>query len=404
MLLIPEEATIRRMDFTKAGFQRLSYDNYETWKLRARQVLTREKLWNCIGDELPQMKDRTKEWKEKDELALQTIGFLVEDAQLRLIKDAGTAREAWTLLNQYYVKDSAVGKVALIKKLSKLELSEGGDCRKHLAEFDELFEKFENVGMPMPEDMRAAFILASLPQSYDSIVASIQGRGEMFTMAFVKSKLLEENERRAEKGERDSQTAMAVKTSFKHPNEENRRLCYACDSPDHIMRNCDVLKKVRSEASKTAGRRKMEAAKTVINKDEPCGSVCFAALQEEANDCWYLDSGASCHMTGRKDLLDSCEMMEEQMVLMADGKAIRCDMKGKAYVSAEDHKGHSMVVSLNNVMVVPGLSANLISVQAITKTGYSVIFRDRDCQIVKGSKIVVVGKKVGVLYRLNKVE
>lgn len=393
------------MDFTKTGFKRLSYDNYETWKLRARQILTREKLWSCISEEAPQMKDRTKEWKEKDELALQSIGFLVEDAQLRLIKDAVTAKEAWTILNKYYVKDSAVGKVALIKKLCKLELSEAGDCRQHLTEFDELFEKFENVGCIMPEDMKAAFILASLPQSYDSMVASIQGRAEVFTMAFVKSKLLEEFERRLEKSDSENQRAMAVKTGFKHPKEENnRRLCYACGSPDHIMRNCEVLRSVRSESSKGAGRRREEAAKTVNSGDEPCGNVCFAALQQEANDFWYLDSGASCHMTGSKSLLDSCERMKEQRVLMADGKAICCDTKGKAYVSAEDRQGHSMVVSLKDVVVVPGLSANLVSVQAITKNGFSVVFSDKNCQIIKGSKTVVVGKKVGMLYRLNKVE
>lgn len=404
-VLVQEEWNSTKMDFTKTGFKRLSYDNYETWKLRARQILTREKLWSCISEETPELKDRTKEWKEKDELALQSIGFLVEDAQLRLIKDAETAREAWNLLNRYYVKDSAVGKVALIKKLCKLELSEGGDCRQHLAEFDELFERFENVGCVMPEDMRAAFILASLPQSYDSMVASIQGRAEVFTMAFVKSKLLEEYERRVDKNDNEeNQKAMAAKTNFKHPKEDNRRLCYACGSPDHMMRNCEALRSIRNETSKAGGRRRVEAAKAVNSEDEPRGHVCFAALQEEANEFWYLDSGASCHMTGSKNLLDSCETMKEQKVLMADGKAISCDTRGKAYVPGEDYQGHSIVVSLKDVVVVPGLSANLVSVQAITKNGFSVVFSDKNCQIMKGEKTVVVGKKVGMLYRLNKVE
>ncbi|XP_029717934.1 uncharacterized protein LOC115260757 [Aedes albopictus] len=120
----------------------------------------------------------------KDELALQTVGFLVEDAQLRIIKDAITSLEAWMLLKEYFVRDSSVGKVALVKNLSKLELSEDGDMRQHLVEFEALFEKMENVGCKMDEDMKAAFILASLPQSHESIVSLIQGRLDAFTTNF----------------------------------------------------------------------------------------------------------------------------------------------------------------------------------------------------------------------------
>nr|XP_029716712.1 uncharacterized protein LOC115260019 [Aedes albopictus]XP_029733379.1 uncharacterized protein LOC115269110 [Aedes albopictus] len=135
----------------------------------------------------------------KDELALQTVGFLVEDAQLRIIKDATTAWEAWMLLKEYFVKDSSVGKVTLVKNhriISKLELSQDGDMRQHLVDFDALLEKMENVGCKLDEDMKAAFSLASLPQSYESIVSSIQGRLDVFIMNFVKKKLLEEFERR----------------------------------------------------------------------------------------------------------------------------------------------------------------------------------------------------------------
>ncbi|XP_029711612.1 uncharacterized protein LOC115256791 [Aedes albopictus] len=141
------------MDFAKLGIKRLSYDNHEAWTIRARQVLTREGLWSYISAEATG-EEKTIEWKTNDELALQTIGFLVENAQLRIIKDAGTAREAWTLLSDYYVKDSSIGKVALIKKLSKLELAEGGDMRQHLGEFEELIERIENVGCRMDEDIR----------------------------------------------------------------------------------------------------------------------------------------------------------------------------------------------------------------------------------------------------------
>lgn len=57
-------------------------------------------------------------------------------------------------------------------------------------------------------------------------------------------------------------------------------------------------------------QRKAKAENTVENEDESRENVCFAAFQEEANGLWYLDSGASFHMTGQKKLLENCERMK----------------------------------------------------------------------------------------------
>nr|XP_029713838.1 uncharacterized protein LOC115257994 [Aedes albopictus] len=165
---MPEERSIQKHGFYKNGFPKARLRQLRTWKLRAPQVLTREGLWQYVVDDLPGVEVGSSEWKTKNELALQTIGFLVEDAQLRLIQDAVTAKDAWSRLRTYYIKDSSVGKVALIKKLSKTELSEVGDLRQHLMDLEQLFEKIENAGCRMDEDMKAAFILASLPESYET--------------------------------------------------------------------------------------------------------------------------------------------------------------------------------------------------------------------------------------------
>lgn len=65
------------MEGSKFGFKRLSYDNYETWKRRARQFLTREGLWSYVVEDVPEEKERSAEWVAKNDLALQTIGYIV---------------------------------------------------------------------------------------------------------------------------------------------------------------------------------------------------------------------------------------------------------------------------------------------------------------------------------------
>lgn len=383
------------------NFQRLTYDNYETWKRRARQVLTREGLWRYVAEEVPALKDRSEDWITKNDLTLQTIGYLVEDPQMQLIKDAMTAQEAWAMLKKYYVKDSSVGKVALLKKLSKLELAEGGDMRQYLADMEELFEKLENTGANFEEDIKAAFMLAGLPESYDSTVSSIQGRMEVFTVNFVKTKLLEEFGRRENKAYPEDK-AMIVRKMHSNPrNFEVKRTCYACGSEEHLVRDCVLVKQVRGECSKASGNRKSALAARVEEEDLPGGHVCFAAIQEENKRDWYLDSGASIHMTGRVESLGQLRSVPATKVNLPDGNVFQSFVSGSTEFCALDENRRSIAVKLKNVLYVPGLKANLVSVNAMSMNGFDVMFKKDECYVMKDSKVLVVGKKSGKLYKLN---
>lgn len=377
--------------------KRLTYDNYESWKQRARQVLTREGLWRYVAGEVPALKERSAEWIEKDDLTLQTIGYLMEDPQMRIIKDAKTAQEAWGMLKKYYTQDSSVGKVALIKKLSKLQLDEGGDMRIFLTEMEELFEKLENAGARIDEDIKAAFMLAGLPESYESTVSSIQGRMEVFTVNFVKTKLLEEYGRRQSKTNVDDKAMMARKIQPYPRSNDVKRTCYACGSENHLVRDCDAVKRVRGECSKAGGKQSSALSARVSVDDD----LCLAAIQEESEQDWYLDSGASVHMTGRIESLDQRGAVPTTNVKLPDGKVLKSSMVGSAKLCVLDGNRKSTAVKLKNVSYVPGLKANLVSVSAISMKGFDVIFKASECYVMKDDKVLIIGQKFGKLYKLN---
>ena len=57
---------------------------------------------------------------------------------------------------------------------------------------------------------------------------------------------------------------------------------------------------------------------------------------------------------------------------------------------------------LNDVLFVPKLSYNLVSVTKVTVVGLNVSFDDNECRIAHADDVVIaVGKKVGSLFHLT---
>lgn len=74
---------------------------------------------------------------------------------------------------------------------------------------------------------------------------------------------------------------------------------------------------------------------------------------------------------------------------------------GSADFSARNGSKESTLVKLSDVLYVPGFKINLVSVNVITRKGFDVMFKAKECYIMRDGKIVVVGQKVGKLYKLN---
>ncbi|CAI7905725.1 unnamed protein product [Closterium sp. NIES-54] len=82
-------------------------------------------------------------------------------------------------------------------------------------------------------------------------------------------------------------------------------------------------------------------------------------------DYWVIDSGATYSMTPRVDLLTELELSPVKHVTSALGQRAEVKGMGKAMFKGADGK----MVGLKNVLWVPNLAANLISVRRLHKVG-----------------------------------
>ena len=88
---------------------------------------------------------------------------------------------------------------------------------------------------------------------------------------------------------------------------------------------------------------------------------------------WFLDSGASFHMTRDKDLFSDLDE-KDLGVHIEMGDDGRYSATSIGTISFERESGKTFI--LKDVMHVPGLKKNLISVAMLEDKGYDVVFSE----------------------------
>lgn len=116
---------------------------------------------------------------------------------------------------------------------------------------------------------------------------------------------------------------------------------------------------------------------------------------------WFADSGASMHMTHRRDYFDTLQpVSNNRTVCIADDKVLAIAGIGTIKIS-ETINGKVVVRDIKKVLFVPGLKRNLFSISAIAEKGFSFYVCGNRCEIRdKDNKVSSVGQKCNGLYKL----
>ena len=371
---------------TASRITKLNNHNYQTWKFKIELLLTKEDLWDTISEDSPNPTNTA--WQLKDRKARATIGLLVEDNQLNLIRKLTTAKETWDALKKYHEKSTLSNKVNLLKKLCGLKLTETGNMEQHLAKMEDLIDQLSSLGESFAEHLTVAIFLSSLPDSYGTLITALETRPEEdLTQELVKNKLLEEYKRRTEMTtsvtEHQEQQAMNVHaTRENQPNVSTRRstlTCFFCKKPNHIKKDCRKY----IEWKKKHPEHKVKAVKhfTQVNDKrnfQQGYDVCSIARTANIINSWYIDSGATSHMCGDRNFFAALDKRLKVEVVQADGGKLTSSGIGYGYLQNFSPDGNlGLKIKLLDVLFVPELKGNLISVKKLTSFGFEIhLIRD----------------------------
>ena len=171
----------------------------------------------------------------------------------------------------------------------------------------------------------------------------------------------------------------------------NKQKCFNCQGFNYIAADCKEPRRSTSRGrgfrgnsrARGKGRGRGQCEITLKTSDEAvlsaCDEVHVSTIQtneknkDDSQNCeWLLDSGATSHMTGNKVMFDRLEE-DVRSISLADkkGKKLVSDGKGEIVVKQDSIDGK---IRLENVLCVPDINMNLLSVAKITDHGYKVKF------------------------------
>jgi hypothetical protein len=175
----------------------------------------------------------------------------------------------------------------------------------------------------------------------------------------------------------------------------------------HIAKHCPARREEYKKKNKRHHAHAVEDEEPPTNmiKEQIEDYVLISALSGSVSpgeDTWLIDSGASKHMIGQRDIL-SClsEKKFPQKVTLGDD--YQYPIKGVGESNYKLDSGTPM--KMKDVLYVPGLTKNLLSISALEKKGLRVAFIDGEVLMwAKGKTMeeaIVIGKEEGGLYKLK---
>jgi hypothetical protein len=386
--------------------------------------------------------EATKEKYTKDMIRVKKIiACSIKDHLIPQVSSKNTQKDMFDALTRMYEGKNINRKMNLRTQLKNTKMRKGETVEDYFSRVSQFKEKLEAIGDNLDEYELILTTLNGLTRPWDAFIQTICARKDKLQFNCLWEECVQEEGRVANREAvllRDEDQALAVhakggkkishfqkETNFhkeSHPLKRFQKYhkgqrkgkdftsyqCYHCDKMGHIVKNCPS----RKEEYKRRNNKRHHVH--VVEDDEPPKKltkeeiedyVLFSALSRSVTpgeDTWLIDSGASKHMTCQKDILSSLTK-NDFFHKVSLGDDYQYTIKGMGESTYKLDSGTLM--RMKDVLYVPGLIKNLLSISAQDKKVFKVAFIDGEVLMRPKGKtiedVIVIGTEEGGLYKLK---
>eukprot|EP00253_Pinus_taeda_P002543 PITA_02543 len=308
--------------------------NYIAWKDSMEVILEDNGLKDFIDQEFPKLVATNAqvlaEWKKCVVRARRILLEGVQDHIVSSLHGRETPFSMQKTLKDLYQNNNELRKLALKNKLQKIKREKGNTISTYLNKLTTWRDDIGILGITTTNDDMVSLALLDLPKSWHCYQDLVNKREKLPDLERLWLDLMQEEIRRST---RDGSSSKEDEENFALASKERK----GKEKDSHAKLSC------------SHGGKK-------IDKSNGCG--------------WFLDSGASFHMTNDKILFSTLEEKDLQMHIEM-GNDEKYSVSGVGTVALQ--REHGALITLTDMKYVPGLKKNLLSIAMMEEKGCDVV-------------------------------
>lgn len=261
-------------------------------------------------------------------VAISTLILLLETTNYSYVQECTTAKDAWKALETAFEDSGICRRVDLLRSLVQLKLNECESMEDYINKMTSTSIKVKKAGLKIDDEVIASLMLAGLPDEYRPMVMAVENSTTNLTTDSVKTRLLQEV--KFEKSN-DGEAVALISKKHQKPKNKKKVTCFVCDEPGHYTTHSCPKKNKKSD-------------KLLLMTSS------FVAKSDNTHQ-WYIDSGASAHMTMNDgNLSDVREPMNKEIIVGDNSRLnVKCagDIRMAIAANSDSKSDH---VTVKNVL------------------------------------------------------
>ncbi|CAI7882735.1 unnamed protein product [Closterium sp. NIES-53] len=281
-----------------------------------------------------------------------------------LVKLDDSGPKAWKLLRDVIQPNTLPMVIVLEKELAVLSMRLGDDVKPVLDKIKDTYARMAAAGSNVSQMQQCTKIISVLDNSWDNLIPTLSTQQDQWTPEWLRQQILQEDfPRRHTGGGAANKTAEGRPEGWAPPGMK---------PPSGERARGGAVQGSGAQGDGAEGKANpgmFLIVEDVKGSEGDVGSVGKVVMHPLTH--WVIDSGCTSHMTPWADLLDEVKPPGKiKFVAAALGALLPVIGVGNAKVVG----ANGGLVGLGNVLLVEGLSANLLSVRRLQKSKAKVTF------------------------------
>ncbi|CAI7744545.1 unnamed protein product [Closterium sp. NIES-54] len=199
MIKVSGDAAEKRNELPPSKIEALDGSNYEEWSRRMRSAFKHYKLLKlAMGEEkMPEEGDARDRWIEKSAVLYDLILQSVNNDMLQHIKDLveldDSGPKAWTLLRDVIQPNTLPMVIVLEKELAALSMRPGDDVKPVIDKIKDTYARMAAAGSNVSQMQQCTKIISVLDNSWDNLIPTLNTLQDQWTPEWLRQQILQED-------------------------------------------------------------------------------------------------------------------------------------------------------------------------------------------------------------------